>query len=140
MTVFSCGVFVVGVHVWVTWNHAVGDGSGLGQFMQAINVDELAGLLPSPSVVRPGRTVGSRLACLRSVRTTLSLSGASNRLRWRCSTSWLVNRTQGQSTSMNHGWQCSAFEAVAAVTDVDHHTTPHACDRCGLPNVRSPLH
>uniref|UniRef100_A0ACD5VMB9 Uncharacterized protein n=1 Tax=Avena sativa TaxID=4498 RepID=A0ACD5VMB9_AVESA len=45
VTVFSCGGFVLGV----TYNHAVADGVGMGQFLQAVG--ELSRGLPSPSVV-----------------------------------------------------------------------------------------
>ncbi|KAI4966313.1 hypothetical protein ZWY2020_041321 [Hordeum vulgare] len=48
VTEFSCGGFVVGV----TWNHAVADAAGIGQFLQAVG--ELARGLPAPSVA-PGR-------------------------------------------------------------------------------------
>ncbi|RLN27963.1 benzyl alcohol O-benzoyltransferase-like [Panicum miliaceum] len=44
VTEFSCGGFVLGV----AWNHAVADGAGMAQFLQAIG--ELARGLPSPSV------------------------------------------------------------------------------------------
>ncbi|OEL28517.1 hypothetical protein BAE44_0010466 [Dichanthelium oligosanthes] len=44
VTELSCGGFVLGV----TWNHAVADGAGIPQFLQAIG--ELGSGLPSPSV------------------------------------------------------------------------------------------
>ncbi|KQJ88885.1 acyl transferase 15 [Brachypodium distachyon] len=45
VTDFSCGGFVAGV----TWNHAIADGAGMGQFLQAVG--ELARGLSSPSVI-----------------------------------------------------------------------------------------
>ncbi|CAL5005571.1 unnamed protein product [Urochloa decumbens] len=45
VTEFSCGGFVLGV----TWNHAIADGAGMAQFLQAVG--ELANGLPSPSIV-----------------------------------------------------------------------------------------
>lgn len=51
VTEFSCGGFTVAV----TWNHAVADGKGMAQFLQAIG--ELARGMPAPSVLprRPAR-------------------------------------------------------------------------------------
>ncbi|KAL6841057.1 hypothetical protein ACP4OV_029026 [Aristida adscensionis] len=51
VTEFACGGFVVGV----TWDHAVADGVGMAQFLQAVG--ELARGLPSPGVA-PVRTDG----------------------------------------------------------------------------------
>ncbi|KAF0892350.1 hypothetical protein E2562_015429 [Oryza meyeriana var. granulata] len=45
VTEFACGGFVVGV----TWNHALADGAGMAQFLQAVG--ELARGLPSPTVL-----------------------------------------------------------------------------------------
>lgn len=45
VTVFSCGGFVAGV----IWNHAIADGAGMAQFLQAVG--ELTSGLPAPSVV-----------------------------------------------------------------------------------------
>uniref|UniRef100_A0A0D3HAI4 Uncharacterized protein n=1 Tax=Oryza barthii TaxID=65489 RepID=A0A0D3HAI4_9ORYZ len=49
VTTLSCGGFVVGV----TWNHAVADGFGIAQFIQAVG--ELARGLPSAPSVTPVR-------------------------------------------------------------------------------------
>ncbi|KAJ1288771.1 hypothetical protein BS78_02G113600 [Paspalum vaginatum] len=52
VTAFACGGFVVGA----TWNHAIADGVGMAQFLQAVG--ELASGLPAPSVA-PVRRDGS---------------------------------------------------------------------------------
>lgn len=54
VTEFSCCGFVLGV----AWNHAVADGAGMGQFLQAIG--ELARGLPLPTIV-PVRSVDDSL-------------------------------------------------------------------------------
>lgn len=45
VTEFSCGGYVVGT----TWNHAIADGRGMAQFLQAVS--ELARGLPLPSIL-----------------------------------------------------------------------------------------
>ncbi|CAM0909951.1 unnamed protein product [Alopecurus aequalis] len=58
VTKSTCGGSVLGV----TWNHAMADGAGMVQFMQAIG--ELARGMPVPSVVPVRSEVDSLLPCL----------------------------------------------------------------------------
>jgi len=115
VTVFSCGGFVVGV----TWDHAVSDGLGLAQFLQAVG--EMARGAPSPSVV-PARTsdafaleapppfyadfmqfmTGSLQPCPMAF---LSIAVPSS----------LTTRIQQDYSRRYRGRRCSAFDVVAAV-------------------------
>jgi len=116
VTVFSCGGFVLGV----TWDHAVSDGLGLAQFLQAIG--EMARGAPSPSVV-PVRTsdalalddapppfyaefmqfmTGSLQPCPMAF---LSVTVPSS----------LTMRVQQDYARRYRGRRCSAFDVVAAV-------------------------
>lgn len=113
VTVFSCGGFVLGV----TWNHAVADGVGMGQFMQAVG--ELSRGLPSPSVVPfrvdesiilgrpPVFNKSSFLLCSmqRSPMAVLDIKVKAS----------LIDRIKDKYASINSGRPCTTFEAVAAV-------------------------
>ncbi|CAN6328872.1 unnamed protein product [Urochloa humidicola] len=112
VTEFSCGGFIVGV----TWNHAVADGIGMAQFLQAIG--EFARGLSAPSVV-PVRCGDSmpRLPALvatgrrfmmnlepqdfTSLDVTIPMS--------------LINRIRAEFHGHSDGQSCTVFEVVTAV-------------------------
>ncbi|KAF6989826.1 hypothetical protein CFC21_017782 [Triticum aestivum] len=112
VTVFTCGGFVLGV----MWNHAIGDGTGMAQFMQAIG--ELARRLPSPSVI-PVRSKNSLVLDLPPFSTNFvqflgTLQPSPMVFLDITVSSSLVNHIKS-NYMMNYKRPCSVFEAVAAV-------------------------
>ncbi|GJN37224.1 hypothetical protein PR202_gb26183 [Eleusine coracana subsp. coracana] len=125
VTEFSCGGFVLGV----TWNHAIGDTTGIAQFLQAVG--EMARGMSSPSVL-PSRIWDDSLIPSLSPSAVVALQQQSMANR-KCEPpldlafldvtirSTLINRikaeydlvycSHGQSSSSS----CTTFEAVAAV-------------------------
>ncbi|CAN6381313.1 unnamed protein product [Urochloa humidicola] len=113
VTEFSCGGFVVGV----TANHAVGDGAGWAQFLQAVG--EMARGFSAPTIV-PVRLDGSLLSrpqpvvSLSQVMTSIDpLEGLT------CLDitvpSRVINRIKAEYASRFDGKTCTSFEAVSAV-------------------------
>ncbi|KAL6843404.1 hypothetical protein ACP4OV_026726 [Aristida adscensionis] len=116
VTEFSCGGFVVGV----TWNHAVADGAGMAQFVQAVGELARGGpssaaaptvlpvtsddSLPSlPLLASVGRQMVARLeprefACFDAVVPRR-----------------LIDRIRDEFRGRSGGRRCTEFEAVAAV-------------------------
>ncbi|CAL4981175.1 unnamed protein product [Urochloa decumbens] len=86
VTEFSCGGFVVGV----TANHAVGDGAGWAQFLQAVG--ELARGFSAHPLCRSG---------LSSLDITVP--------------STAINRIKAEYASRFDGQTCTSFDAVSAV-------------------------
>ncbi|CAL4993243.1 unnamed protein product [Urochloa decumbens] len=113
VTEFSCGGFVVGV----TANHAVGDGAGWAQFLQAVG--ELARGFSAPSVVpvRSDDSLPSRpqhVVSLSQLMTSLDpLEGLS------CLDisvpSTAINRIKAEYAGRFDGQTCTSFDAVSAV-------------------------
>ncbi|XP_062186659.1 acyl transferase 15-like [Phragmites australis] len=112
VTVFSCGGFVVGV----TWNHAIADGAGMAQFLQAVG--ELARGLPAPSVIPirwddslPG--IPPTIAIAQQSMTGL----ASQDFAFFDYTipSSLISRIKAEFRDHANGQPCTVFEAVTAV-------------------------
>ncbi|KAK1606395.1 hypothetical protein QYE76_030068 [Lolium multiflorum] len=113
VTVFSCGGFVLGL----TLNHAVADGVGMAQFLQAIG--ELSRGLPSPSVV-PIRQDDSLILIPPPVFTKFlqymgSIQPSQMAVLNIAVKSSLISHIKEKYASMNPGRRCSAFDAVAAV-------------------------
>uniref|UniRef100_A0ACD5ZCH5 Uncharacterized protein n=1 Tax=Avena sativa TaxID=4498 RepID=A0ACD5ZCH5_AVESA len=114
VTVFSCSGFILGV----TWNHAVADGVGMGQFIQAIG--ELARGLPSPSVVplRQGDSIslGQPPVFTEIVQFLGTFQPSQMVLLDFTVKQSLVNRVKDKYyATMDSGRPCTVFEAVAAV-------------------------
>jgi hypothetical protein len=115
VTEFSCGGFVLGV----TWDHAVADGVGLAQFLQAVG--ELARGAPSPSVVpirtSDGLKLGAPPPFYQDFMQYMACSLQRCRLAFLDITvpSSLINLIKQDYSAKNHGRHCSAFDAVAAV-------------------------
>uniref|UniRef100_A0ACD5TAR2 Uncharacterized protein n=1 Tax=Avena sativa TaxID=4498 RepID=A0ACD5TAR2_AVESA len=114
VTVFSCGGFILGI----TWNHAVADGVGMSQFMQAIG--ELARGLPSPSVVPLRRddsiSLGPPPAFTKIVHFLGSLKPSQMALLDFTVKQSLVNRVKDKYYARtNSGRLCTVFEVVATV-------------------------
>lgn len=113
VTVFSCGGFVAGV----TWNHAIADGAGMAQFLQAVG--ELASGLPAPSVV-PTRCHSS-LPSLPPViayaqRSMMGLAPRDFACLEYTVPSSLINSIKAEFRGHANGGQpCTVFEAVTAV-------------------------
>uniref|UniRef100_A0ACD5VJB7 Uncharacterized protein n=1 Tax=Avena sativa TaxID=4498 RepID=A0ACD5VJB7_AVESA len=113
VTVFSCGGFVLGV----SFNHAIADGVGMCQFLQAVG--ELSRGLPSPSIV-PVRQEDSisfgvppvMAKILQFLGTIRPSQMALLNITVKES---LISRIKYKYASMNSGRTCSVFEAVAAV-------------------------
>ncbi|KAG8095600.1 hypothetical protein GUJ93_ZPchr0012g21822 [Zizania palustris] len=131
VTMFSCGGFIVGV----TWNHALADGFGMAEFLQAVG--ELARQLPKPSVV-PVRwdesaqvMPPSLLAACYQIARCLPLP---NIVEQNITIPWSLIRhirgdTDGQTCS------CTMFEAVAAVLWQCRTRTVMCDDRPDAPTV-----
>ncbi|XP_037460346.1 acyl transferase 15-like [Triticum dicoccoides] len=108
VTEFPCGGFVVGV----TWNHVLADGTGMGQFLQAVG--ELARGMPRPSVI-PVRSADAvrdippptATAERRSLMKPKEKEGQGAFLDITVPSS-LIGRVKAQCA-------CTVFEAVAAV-------------------------
>jgi hypothetical protein len=116
VTVFSCGGFVLGV----TWSHAVADGVGIAQFVQAVG--ELARGLPSPSIVPVRQDDSVLLGRQPRSSTNSSQPAIGRRLQLTQAAELditvkpsLINRMRDRYASMNSGRPCTVFEAVAAV-------------------------
>jgi hypothetical protein len=115
VTEFACGGFVLGV----TYDHAVADGVGLAQFLQAVG--ELARGAPSPSVVpirtSDGLTLGAPPPFYQDFMQYMACSLQRCRLAFLDITvpSSLIDRIKHDYSVKNHGRHCSAFDAVAAV-------------------------
>ncbi|RCV06689.1 hypothetical protein SETIT_1G183200v2 [Setaria italica] len=117
VTEFSCGGFIVGV----VWNHAVADGVGIAQFLQALG--ELARGQSSPSVV-PVRWDGSLPRIPRAIVATRQLMVSVEPLDDvafiditvpSSLISYIRAEFQRHSNSNGHGQPCTFFEAVTAV-------------------------
>jgi hypothetical protein len=112
VTAFSCGGFVVGV----TWDHAIADGAGMGQFLRAVG--ELARGMPSPAVV-PSRhdldLAHMPSAIQRVDRLVSSLQPSLLTLLHVSLPYSLVTRIKHEFAAVNNGQPCTVFEAVTAV-------------------------
>ncbi|OEL16866.1 Methanol O-anthraniloyltransferase [Dichanthelium oligosanthes] len=113
VTEFSCGGFVLGA----TWNHAVADGAGMGQFLRAVG--ELAGGLPSPSVapVRWDDSLpGLPPSVLEAQQHMLGLDPLNDLASMDITIPLeLINRIRADFSSIFHGQPCTTFEVVLAV-------------------------
>uniref|UniRef100_A0ACD5UHJ4 Uncharacterized protein n=1 Tax=Avena sativa TaxID=4498 RepID=A0ACD5UHJ4_AVESA len=115
VTVFNCGGFVVAV----TWDHAVCDGVGLAQFLQAVG--ELARGLPAPSVVPVRTSDALTLPSPPPFSTDFmqfmasSLEPCPMALLDITIPSSLISRIKHDYSLKTRGKPCSAFDAVAAV-------------------------
>jgi hypothetical protein len=123
VTQFSCGGFVIGV----TWNHAIGDTTGIAQFLQAVG--EMARGMSSPSVL-PTRSWDDSLTpslspsvvsairqqsmASRACESPLDLAFLDVTIR-----SSLINRIRAEYDLLHHSHgqssSCTTFEVVAAV-------------------------
>ncbi|KAK1627383.1 hypothetical protein QYE76_001698 [Lolium multiflorum] len=108
VTEFSCGGFTVAA----TWNHAVADGKGMAQFLQAVG--ELGRGMPTPSVlpVRSCEEAGSLPVVPASAvamhRAVMNLANK-NLVALDVTVPWsLIRRIKVE-------YGCTVFEAVAAV-------------------------
>jgi hypothetical protein len=111
VTEFACGGYVLAV----TWNHAVADGVGVAQFLQAVG--ELARGFPSPSVV-PVRYDDGSLPEIPQLANTLAprLAGCEHvdfaytdvTIPWS-----FINRVKAELLRQGQ-LSCSTFEVVAA--------------------------
>ncbi|KAM0851812.1 hypothetical protein ACQ4PT_037880 [Festuca glaucescens] len=111
VTEFSCGGFAVGV----SWNHALADGAGMGQFLQAVG--ELARGMSAPSVA-PVRSDGLVLAAhprgmaaadFASAELTRDLAYVDLTIP-----ESFISRVKAE-VSAALGEPCTVFEAVVAV-------------------------
>ncbi|KAL6652805.1 hypothetical protein ACP70R_011730 [Stipagrostis hirtigluma subsp. patula] len=113
VTEFSCGGFVVGV----TWNHAVADGAGMAQFLQAVG--ELARGLPAPAVVpvRTDESLPPSLPPLVAIgRQLLSRLEPREFAMFDATVpSSLINRIKAEFRGRSDGQRCTVSEAVIAV-------------------------
>ncbi|CAL4993222.1 unnamed protein product [Urochloa decumbens] len=113
VTEFSCGGFVLGV----TWNHAIADGAGIAQFLQA--VAELSCGFSKPSIV-PDRWDDSLLSAplpreqgqqpTTSLETFDNFSGLEITIPSR-----LIRRIKAEFSSRFSGQLCTKFEVASAV-------------------------
>ncbi|CAL4993224.1 unnamed protein product [Urochloa decumbens] len=113
VTEFSCGGFVLGV----TWNHAIADGAGIAQFLQA--VAELSCGLSSPSIV-PLRWDDSVLCAPLSrepwPQLTTSLDSFHNFSGFEITIpSRLIKRIKAEFSTRFSGQLCTKFEVASAV-------------------------
>ncbi|CAN6372003.1 unnamed protein product [Urochloa humidicola] len=113
VTEFSCGGFVVGV----TANHAVGDGAGWAQFLQA--VDELARGFSAPSVepVRWDDSLPNRPQPVVSLSQLMTSLDPLDGLACLDITvpSRVINSIKAEYASRFNGKTCTSFDAVSAV-------------------------
>lgn len=116
VTVFSCGGFVVGL----TWEHAIADGKGIGQFLEALG--EFSRGLPSPSVI-PVRSddslIGAPQTGIRFLMLLQSLVPSPLVLLDLRVPSSIIHRIKQDFSSVGGGGAnkttCSVFEVVSAV-------------------------
>lgn len=115
VTEFSCGGFVLGV----TWNHGVGDTTGIAQFLQAVG--EMARGMSSPSVLPSRVWDDSLIPSLSPAFVSAVHSHASDppldlvfldvTVRWS-----LINRIKAEyDRSRGQSPPCTTFEAATAV-------------------------
>ncbi|GJM99096.1 hypothetical protein PR202_ga16163 [Eleusine coracana subsp. coracana] len=114
VTEFSCGGFIIGV----TWNHAIADGFGIAQFLQAVG--EFARGLSQPSVVPirwdaslpslPASTVAWQQLLLLGSFEALDLAHHDVTIP-----SSVINRIRAEYRASSNGQSCTTFEVVAAV-------------------------
>ncbi|KAF8696710.1 hypothetical protein HU200_036336 [Digitaria exilis] len=98
VTEFSCNGFTLGV----TWNHALADGAGMAQFLQAVG--ELACGFSAPSIV-PVR-------CDDSLLQNFPISSAPLQITIPSS---LINRIKVEFSKRFTGEPCTKFEVASAV-------------------------
>ncbi|KAF8711101.1 hypothetical protein HU200_005407 [Digitaria exilis] len=117
VTEFSCGGFVLGV----TWNHGIGDTTGIAQLLQAVG--EMARGMLSPSVI-PSRIWDDNNSMIPSLSPSSIASEAPLDLAFIDVTirSSLINRIKAEYNNLfvhnSHGQSsslCTTFEAVTAV-------------------------
>ncbi|TVU39814.1 hypothetical protein EJB05_13254, partial [Eragrostis curvula] len=112
VTVFSCGGFVVGV----TWNHAIADGAGMAQFLQAVG--ELSRGRPAPSVT-PIRSDGSLPGIPPTIAIAQQFMMGLVPQKFACFdytiSSSLINSIKAKYSEHTGGEPCTVFEAVTAV-------------------------
>ncbi|PUZ44947.1 hypothetical protein GQ55_8G180100 [Panicum hallii var. hallii] len=104
VTEFTCGGFVLGV----TWNHAIADGAGMAQFLQAIG--ELVRGLSSPSIV-PVRWDNA----LRIPPPIISQPEQQTMTNLDPFDDPLTNRIKAEFNNRFSGQTCTTFEAASAV-------------------------
>ncbi|GJN34214.1 hypothetical protein PR202_gb22859 [Eleusine coracana subsp. coracana] len=114
VTEFSCGGFIIAV----TWNHAIADGFGIAQFLQAVG--EFARGLSQPSVVPirwddslpslPASTVAWQQLLLLNSFEALDLAQHDVTIP-----SSVINRIRAEYRASSNGQSCTTFEVVAAV-------------------------
>uniref|UniRef100_A0ACD5TQZ0 Uncharacterized protein n=1 Tax=Avena sativa TaxID=4498 RepID=A0ACD5TQZ0_AVESA len=113
VTVFSCGGFVLGV----SFNHAIADGVGMCQFLQAVG--EFSRGLPSPSVLPVRQEDSISLGVPPAIAKILQFLGTIRPSQMALLDitvkQSLINGIKYKYTSMNSGRTCTVFEAVAAV-------------------------
>ncbi|KAM0905225.1 hypothetical protein ACQ4PT_017510 [Festuca glaucescens] len=111
VTEFACGGYVLAV----TWNHAVADGFGVAQFLQAVG--ELARGFPSPSVV-PVRYDGSLPEIPQLANTLASRLAGCEHIDFAytdVTIPWsFINRVKAELFHASGHLSCSTFEVVAA--------------------------
>ncbi|KAF8650232.1 hypothetical protein HU200_063987 [Digitaria exilis] len=116
VTEFSCGGYVLGT----TWNHAVADGTGMAQFIQAVG--DFARGLSQPCVfaVTCGDNTLPELPPLVTVVNKMMVSLEPQGFVYQDITvPWkLINRVKSEFATGGHGVDdepCTVFEAVVAV-------------------------
>ncbi|CAO2148963.1 unnamed protein product [Urochloa humidicola] len=108
VTEFSCGGFILGV----TWNHAIADGAGMAQFLQAVG--EISRGFSTPSIVPVRWLDDSFLSDPPSSETSLGTFDDLCRLGITVP-SRLIKRIKAEFSSRFTGQLCTKFEVASAV-------------------------